>query len=101
MNHVIAYELLSSEMATYRNIGFNELRQLVGERTSFRKRGQDGVEYDFLIIVRWRMYEGGDIRVIGFIGEAGWGGPHDSVDDTFVVPAPIESTDQTTNSPPA
>jgi hypothetical protein len=95
MNHVVGYELLNSELASYRSIGFEQLRPLVGERSCFKKRGRDGVEYEFHIDVQWQTHENGDIRVIGFVGEPGWGGPHDSVDDTFVVTAPIAPDDQT------
>jgi hypothetical protein len=88
MNHVIAYELLTRELAPYRNLAFEELRQLVGERSSRLIRGEDGVDYDLTIVVRWRVRDDGDIRVTGFIGEANWGGPHDTLDETFVVVRP-------------
>ena len=88
MNHVIAYRLLASELQAYRGLPFPELRQLVGERTTRCVRGEDGVNYDLTLIVRWCLEDGGDIRVIGFIGESAWGSRHDTLDDTVVVPNP-------------
>jgi hypothetical protein len=86
MNHVVAYELLTSELAAYRNLPFDELHELVGERSSRQVRGRDGVDYDLAIFVRWRLQAGGDIRVHAFIGEANWGSAHDQLDDGIVVP---------------
>jgi hypothetical protein len=93
MNRVIAYELLTAELAVYRELAFSELRQLVGERSSRLVRGRDGVDYDLTVVVRWRLQEDGEIRVIGLIGEADWGSPHDSLDDTFVVQGPCKKSD--------
>jgi hypothetical protein len=42
MNHVIAYQLLTTELASYRDLGFEQLLSFVGEKTSFRKRADDG-----------------------------------------------------------
>ncbi len=88
MDHVIANHLLASEFRAYRELPFPELRQLVGERSTRRIRGEDGVDYDLTMIVRWRLSDEGDIRVIGFIGVSSWGSPHDALDDTIVVPNP-------------
>jgi hypothetical protein len=85
MNHIIAYRLLASELQTYRELPFPELRQLVGEPSTRRVQGEDGVEYDLTTIVQWRLDVGGDIRVTGSIGESAWGSPHDSLNDTIVV----------------
>jgi hypothetical protein len=85
MNRVIAYELLLAELSVYRELPFHELRQFVGERSSRRVHGADGVDYELTVVTRWRLEADGDIRVIGFIGAANWGGPHDSLDETFVV----------------
>ncbi len=85
MNHVIGYELLAGALATYRNLSFAQLQTLVGEGSSHRKLAADGVDYDVSVRVRWCSVESADIRVIGTVNEAAWGGPHDSVDDTFVV----------------
>jgi hypothetical protein len=79
MNHVVAYELLTSELAAYRNLPFDELHELVGERSSRQVRGRDGVDYDLAIFVRWRLQAGGDMRVHAFIGEANWGSAHDQL----------------------
>ncbi len=88
MNHVVAYKLLIGELDAYRALGIETLRQLVGERISHRKLAEDGIEYEVSIAVGWRYNEGGDIRVTGFVGEIAWNGPHDSLDDTFVVSQP-------------
>jgi hypothetical protein len=95
MNHVVANQLLASELQAYRELPFPDLRQLVGERSTRHIRGKDGVDYDLTMIVRWRLSDDGDIRVIGFIGESNWGSPHDTLDDTIVVPNPSpRSADQ-------
>ncbi len=88
MNHVVAYELLTAELSAYRGLPFEELSQLVGERSSRLVHGKDDVDYDLAVLVRWRLYPNGDIRVVAHVGEANWGGPHDSLDDTIVIPHP-------------
>ncbi len=88
MNHVVANHLLASELRTYGDLPFAELRQLVGEQSTRRVLGEDGVDYDLTVIVRWRLHDFGDICVTGFIGESNWGGPHDTLDDTIVIPNP-------------
>lgn len=88
MNHVIANQLLNAELQVYRELSFAELRQLAGEHSTRCIRGEDGVNYDVTMIVRWRRGEGGDIRVSGFVGESDWGSPHDTIDDTIVIPKP-------------
>jgi len=88
MNHIVAYALLASELQAYRELPFPELSQLVGEQSTRCVRGEDGVEYDLTMLVRWRLSVDGDIRISGFIGESGWGRPHDTLDDTIVVPNP-------------
>jgi hypothetical protein len=85
MNHIIANQLLSSGLQVYRELPFSELRQFIGERSTKRLRGEDGVDYDLTILVEWKLNDDGDIRITGFIGESNWGGPHDSLDDTIVV----------------
>jgi hypothetical protein len=87
MNHVIAYQLLASELQAYRRLPFTELRQLVGEQSTRSVRGEGGVAYDLTMFVRWHI-DDGDIRVTGFIGEFKWGNLHDLLDDTIVVPNP-------------
>jgi hypothetical protein len=86
MNHLIANHLLNAELQAYRELPFSELRQLVGERSTRRVRGEDGVNYDLTMIVRWHPDDECDIHVTGFIGESNWGGPHDTLYDTIVVP---------------
>jgi hypothetical protein len=88
MNHVIAYQLLFSELAAYRDLGYEQLQRLVGDCSSHRKVLKDGVEYELSVSIRWCNREQGDIRVIGIIGETTWGGPYDSVDDTIIVSRP-------------
>lgn len=85
MNHVIANELLMAELSACRSLPFQELCQLVGERSSRLVRGADGVDYDLATVVRWRLKPDGDIRVSAFIGEANWGGPHDAMDESIVI----------------
>jgi hypothetical protein len=85
MNHVVAYKLLATELAAYRQLPPEDLRQFVGEQSSRLIRGEDGVDYNINIVVRSR-HENDDIRVIGFVGIADWGSPHDFVDGAFVAP---------------
>jgi hypothetical protein len=91
MNRVIAYQLLNAELAAYRGLAYDEVRQLVGERFSRLVRGMDGVDYDLLTTVRWRFGDEVDIGVKAFIGEANWGGPHDEIHDTIVISPPKNS----------
>jgi hypothetical protein len=88
MNHVIAYELINSELDSFRQLRYEELVELVNERASHMVRGGDGVDYEVTTTVRWCSGEDGDIRVRVFIGEANWGGPHDPLDDTIVISVP-------------
>lgn len=88
MNHVVAYELLTSELGDYRRLAFDELCELIGERSSRIVQGTDGVDYDLTVVVHWS--ESGAIRVRGFIGESNWGSSHDTLEDTFVVQRPSE-----------
>jgi hypothetical protein len=86
MNRATAYQLLTAELAAHRDIGYAELCKLVGEQMSQRAKGVDGVEYEISIHVQWCNQVDGDICVTGSIGETAWGSPHDSLDDTIVVP---------------
>lgn len=85
MNHVVAYQLLASELNAYRNLSLPELRQVIGEKSTRCVRGEDGLDYDLTVIVQWQSEIDGDIAVTAFIGESAWGGPHDSLDDTIVI----------------
>jgi hypothetical protein len=90
MNHVVACKLLYDELAAYRDLDYDELQSLIGDYSSHRKLAEDGVEYEISVKVRWRFGAPGDIRIIGFVGEAAWGGPHNSVDDTIIVSRPVQ-----------
>jgi hypothetical protein len=85
MNRIIAYELVTVELATYRSLPYDELRQLVGERTSRLVRGTDGIDYDLSIRVAWRHGTAGDINVAVLAGAADWGSPHDTLGDNIIV----------------
>lgn len=89
MNHPAAYKLLAAELVAYRGIGYDQLRQCVGERVSQRKQGDDDTEYEISVVVRWDNNENGDIRVTGSVGQTAWGAPHDSLDETLVVHRPL------------
>lgn len=88
MNHVIANQLLMAELSAYRSLPFEELCQLVGERSMRLVRGADGVDYNLTTIVRWRLEPGGKIRITAFVGEANWGGPHDAMDESILIHGP-------------
>jgi hypothetical protein len=83
MNHVIAYKLLADELAAYRQLPADDVRQLAGEHSSRLVRGKDGVDYNLTVVVR--TSSGDDVRVVGFIGVADWGSPHDSLDETMSI----------------
>jgi len=83
MNHVIAYKLLADELAAYRQLPADDIRQLAGEHSSRLVRGEDGVDYNISIVVR-SHHGNDDIRVIGFVGLADWGSPHDVLDEAIV-----------------
>jgi hypothetical protein len=85
MNHVAAYKLLADELAAYRQLPIDDIRQLVGEHSSRLVRGEDGVNYNISIVVRSRHGDN-DIGVIGFVGLADWGSPHDVLDEAMVRP---------------
>jgi hypothetical protein len=86
MNHVVAYQLLAAELNAYRDLPYSELRQLVGDEVTRCALGEDGISYSLTTVVRWRLEVGGDITVSVFVGEASWGSPYDSLDDTIVIP---------------
>jgi hypothetical protein len=88
MNHVIAYELLSAELNAYRELSYQQLCQLIGDRTSRLIHGDDGADYDLTVVVQWRLNPAGDVRVTGSISEANWGGPHDTLEDIVIIPHP-------------
>ena len=47
MNHVVAYELLTAELANYREMPYEDLSHLVGTPLSRLVR-RDGVDYNWL-----------------------------------------------------
>jgi hypothetical protein len=82
MNHIVAYKLLADELLAYRQSPVDEIRHLAGEHLTRLVRGEDGVDYNISIVVRSR-HDQDDIRVIGFVGLADWGSPHDSLDEAI------------------
>jgi hypothetical protein len=51
MNHVVAYKLLTTELAAYRKLAYGELRQLIGEQSERLVRGSDGIDYNLTAYV--------------------------------------------------
>ena len=82
-----AYAMLSSELAAYRELPYDELTQLVGERSLRRVTAADSTEYAIEVIVRWLDLEGGDVRVVGWVAVDDCG-PVRRLDDAFVVARP-------------
>jgi hypothetical protein len=80
MNRVVAYKLLADELAAYRQLTVDDVRQLAGEHSTRLVRGEDGVAYSLTVVVP--SHSDGDFRVVGFIGIADWGSAHDERDDT-------------------
>ncbi|HJQ81761.1 MAG TPA: hypothetical protein VJ828_17485 [Lacipirellulaceae bacterium] len=83
MNHIVAYKLLAEELLAYRQLPVDEIRQLAGEHSARLVRGEDGVDYSLTVVVR--SHAGDDVRVVGFIGIADWGSPHDSLDEAISI----------------
>jgi hypothetical protein len=83
MNHIVAYKLLADELLAYRQLPVDEIRQLVGEHSTRLVRGKDSVDYSLTVVVRSRS--GDDVRVVGFIGIADWGSPHDSLNEVISI----------------
>ena len=88
-----AYQLLSTELASYRELTYEELAQLVGPSQMRCTRAADAVEYAIQVTVRWKEFEGGDIVVDGWVAVDDCG-PMRRLDDQFVVPHP--KSNQTT-----
>ncbi|HEY4233640.1 MAG TPA: hypothetical protein VGM76_09445 [Lacipirellulaceae bacterium] len=86
MNHVVAYQLLSDELNTYRALSFAELVPLVGERSS-RINHRDGIDYRLEVAVA-KSPAAHDIHVTCSIGEANWGSPHDRLEDAIIIHQP-------------
>jgi hypothetical protein len=84
MDHVAAYAILTAELAGYRELPFEELCQLTGEQTGRLVRGSDAVDYALTVVVQPGDRDD-EIRVMGFIGEANWGSPNDTLDEVLVV----------------
>lgn len=82
-----AYRLLAEELASYRELTYEELVQLVGPSQLRRVRASDAVEYAIQVTLRWREIDGGDIVVDGWVAVDDCG-PMRRLDDQFVVPHP-------------
>jgi hypothetical protein len=85
MNRVVACKLLADELAAYRRMPADEIRQLAREHSSRLVRGEDGVDYNLTIVVRSHSDE--NVRVLGFIAIADCGSPQDSLDETVLTNA--------------
>ncbi len=82
-----AYKLLAEELASYRELTYEELAQLVGPSQMRRTRARDSVDYAIQVNVRWSDFEGSDILVDGWVAVDDCG-PMRRLDDQFVVPRP-------------
>lgn len=83
MNQPEAYRLLASELASLRELDYEQLAALLG-RSSRLSRASDGSIFSIYIDIRWRNREHGDILVEGMIATADCG-PLKRLDDSFVV----------------
>lgn len=84
MNRVDAYQLLSSELAAYRNMQYRDLVSAIGQTTSRIVRAEDSTRYTIEVHVQWRDEAEGEIIVDGMVGTADCG-PLGRIDDSFVV----------------
>jgi hypothetical protein len=88
MNFAIdGYKLLSEELASFRELSYDELVQLIGAPGVRRVRTRDSTEYAIQVSARWRDGEGGDILVEGWVAVDDCG-PMRRLDDRFEVKAP-------------
>jgi hypothetical protein len=79
-----AYALLTSEMAAYRQLSYDDLAQLVGCSSSKHVRAADSTQYVVEVNVRWRTGKPGEILVEGMAATNDCG-PLRRLDDVFVV----------------
>jgi hypothetical protein len=87
MNQVVAYKLLTNELAPYREFTLAEISKLVGDKNTQLLRGEDNNNYSVTIWVSWDSLDHRQVRVRGTVGDANWGGRFESVDETFVITA--------------
>lgn len=80
MNRVVAYRLLTNELALYQLKPISELLNMVGT-TDTRRVHDSGVDYDLSTMVQ-SVDDG--VRVCVAIREATWGSPHDVLDEQII-----------------
>lgn len=85
MNRIIAYELINSELASYRSLSYRELAS-IAKTTSRLVRGSDGVDYEISTTLPNRSELSGDIQIQVSVSEANWGAPFDSLVETVTIP---------------
>ena len=77
------YQILSSELAAFRELRYDELAELVGETISRQMIAADSTAYAVEIKIRWRDAPGGEILVVGWAAVDDCG-PMRRVDNSFV-----------------
>ena len=86
MNRVVAYDLLTAALSSYKDFTAEELANLAGKQSFATKRGTDGVDYLVETTVARTTGKEAGIRVSGSVTPADWGAPHDRLEESFVVP---------------
>ena len=66
-----ARELLNKHLGSYRAEGYTALLRLLHKPDSFEVEAASGTEYQIEISAVWDGKDGGDLRVMGAIGDGG------------------------------
>lgn len=73
MNKTEAREIITVELAKYRNWSYDQLRALVdAPKRSFEVVGASGTRYHVDIDAHWDATPEGAVRVLGCIDDGGW-----------------------------
>ena len=71
MNKDEARQMLSEQLAQYRDRHYGDLMTLIGKRRDVIVVGPSGTKYGIEIQVVWDDRPGGDIRVLGTVDDGG------------------------------
>jgi hypothetical protein len=82
-----AYKLLSSEMVSYRELSYDELRRLIGSTSPRSVVGGNSTRYATQVSVNWHKHEQGDILIEGWIAVDDCG-PLQRIDERFIFRKP-------------
>ena len=84
MNNLDAYQLLSSALAAYRELGYQSLVPLVGQTSSRLVRAADSTQYIVEVRVAWHNEGRSEVAVEGTVAIADCG-PLGRLDESLIV----------------